>query len=138
MNSGPASGEWIDYDFSVVRAVPHVHLESFRNVGVVVHSRTSEYLGAMAITDPSLLAAMLPDLDTELLARYLTNWVGIAHGQTECGPLALKPPSERFHWLTSPRSDVIQSSPIRGGRSQDMPATLDRLCKDYVRPSPND
>ncbi len=32
------------YSFAVLRAVPHVHLGAFSNVGVVLHARTLEYL----------------------------------------------------------------------------------------------
>jgi len=46
--------------------------------------------------------------------------------------VALAPPSERFHWLTSPRSDVIQSSPVHEGICVDPAHTLDELFETFV------
>ena len=47
------------------------------------------------------------------------------------GPLALAAPSERFHWLTAPRSDVLQSSPVHEGIG-DPAKALDELFMFYV------
>ena len=126
--------EWVDYDFAVVRAVPRVDLETFENVGVVIHARTRDFIDVRVVTDPARLARMLPDTDQELLSRYLESYRGIARGDPSHGPVALAPPSERFHWLTAPRSDVIQCSPVHGGRSRDLEATLDDLFETYVGP----
>ncbi len=100
---------WIAYDFAVLRAVPHVHLGAFVPVGVVVHARTAGFLGMLALTEPDELKARVPDVDHVLLARYLRSCCAVASGDPTAGPVALAPPSERFHWLTAPRSDVLQS-----------------------------
>jgi hypothetical protein len=99
---------------------------------VVVHARTLEFLDARVITDRETLARLVPELDVDVLARYLENWLGIARGRDDAGPLALYPPSERFHWLTCPRSDVLQSSPVRRGMTDDPAATLERLWTEQV------
>ena len=104
--------EWIAYNFAVLRVVPHVHTGVFVPVGVVLHARTAEYLGVRVITDTSLLTERAGDTDVDLLARYLQSCKSIAEGEISAGPIALAPPSERFHWLTAPRSDVIQSGPV--------------------------
>jgi hypothetical protein len=39
--------ERIPYNFAVLRVVPHVHLDAFVNVGVVLHARTAEFVGAL-------------------------------------------------------------------------------------------
>lgn len=128
-----SSGDgWIDYDFAVIRAVPHVHLEAHVNVGVVVHARTAGFLQVRAVTAPESLAARVPGTDLEVLARYLATHEAVARGDEGCGPIALAPPSERFHWLTAPRSDVIQCSEVHSGRSQDLQATVDALFMEYV------
>ena len=123
----------VDYDFAILRAVPHVHLGTFAPVGVIVHARTAEFLGLRAITDVELLRARVPDVDVELLARYLRSCEAIAAGDPAAGPIALAPTSERFHWLTAPRSDVLQSSPIHEGVCADPAAALERLFAEYVR-----
>ena len=122
----------VDYDFAVLRAVPRVHLGAFVNVGVVVHARTAEFLALRAVTDERLLAAHVPGVDAELLARYLRSCEAIGAGDVAAGPMALAPPSERFHWLTAPRSDVLQSSPVHEGICDDPRRALDRLFEEYV------
>jgi hypothetical protein len=107
----------IDYDFAVLRVVPRVHLGAFVNVGVVLHARTEEHLALRVLTD----------------VTDLRSSEAICAGDAAAGPVALAPPSERFHWLTAPRSDVIQSSPVHEGVCTDLTQELDRLYSDYVR-----
>lgn len=124
--------ERIAYDFAVLRVVPHVYLGEFTPIGVILHARTAEFLGMRALRDPSLLQERFPDLDHELLARYLETYEAICAGDPDAGPVALEPPSERFHWLTSPRSDVLQTSPIHEGLCDDPARALEELFQDYV------
>jgi hypothetical protein len=120
------------YDFAVLRVVPHVHLGAFSPVGVIVHARTAEFLGMRALTDPAELRQRFPGLDHDLLLRYLHTFERICAGDPAAGPVALEPPSERFHWLTSPRSDVLQTSPIHEGLCDDPARALDELFRSYV------
>ena len=125
---------WISYNFAVVRVVPRVHLGTFVNVGVLVHARTAGFLGVRILTDPADL--VLPGIDPELLSRYLRSLRGICEGAPEFGTVALVPPSERFHWLTAPRSDIIQSSPVHGGLCDDPERVLEELYAEFVGPHP--
>ena len=74
----------------------------------------------------------MPDVDHELLARYLRSYCAVAAGDATAGPVALAPSSERFHWLTAPRSDVLQSSPVHAGLADDPARTLADLFAQYV------
>lgn len=138
MTRDPMSGNavsrdrWLPYDFAVLRVVPHVHLGVFTPVGIVLHARTAEFLGMRALVDPETLRRRVPDVDIELLARYLRSCEAICAGDPAAGPLALIPPSERFHWLTAPRSDVIQSSPVHGGITDDPARELEALFGKYI------
>lgn len=123
----------ISYDFAVLRAVPHPHIGAFVPVGVVLHARTMDYLGMRSITDVDELRAQVQEVDVELLARYLRACRAICEGDETAGPVALTPPSERFHWLTAPRSDVIQASPIHEGVCADPEKELESLFQSYVR-----
>jgi hypothetical protein len=123
------------YTFAVLRAVPHVHLAAFCNVGVVVHARTAEFLGMRVITDVDELRRRVPYADAELLARYLLAIQAVCEGDANAGPVALSPPSERFHWITSPRSDVLQSSPVHVGVGADPRRALDELFAEFVGPA---
>jgi hypothetical protein len=127
----------LDYDFAVLRVVPRVHLGAFVNVGVVLHARAAEFIALRVLTDVRALGQRLPGMDVELLARYLHASEAIGAGDAAAGPVALAPPSERFHWLTAPRSDVIQSSPVHEGVCTDLPAEVERLFRIYVEAQPN-
>ena len=50
-------GDRIAYDFAVLRAVPHVHLGAFVPVGVLVHARTTGYLGMRVLSRETLTSA---------------------------------------------------------------------------------
>jgi hypothetical protein len=128
-------GASIDYDFAVLRVVPRVHLSAFANVGVVLHARTEEFLSLRVVTDTAELARLAPSVDAELLKRYLESCAAICAGDESAGPVALAPPSERFHWLTAPRSDVLQSSPVHEGVCRDPEQELDALFRAYVETS---
>ena len=131
--TGPRGDSQIAYDFAVLRAVPHPHIGAFVPVGVVLHARTAEFLGMRVLIDAERLRARVPFADAELLARYLRACLAISEGNASAGPVALTSPSERFHWLTSPRSDVIQSSPVHEGVCTDPVATLEELYATYVQ-----
>ena len=122
----------LDYDFAVLRVVPRVHLGAFVNVGVVLHARSAEFLALRVLTNVAALHARLPGMDAELLARYLRACEAICAGDASAGPVALAAPSERFHWLTAPRSDVLQSSPVHEGICADLTKELERLYGAYV------
>ena len=124
-----------DYDFAILRVVPKVQIGTWVNVGVMLHARREEFLAIRAELAEGRLAEMAPGLDIPLLARYLKTWADICAGTTTAGPVALAPPSERFHWLTAPRSDVLQASPVHEGVCLDLEAELDRLYGLYVTPS---
>jgi hypothetical protein len=126
------SAQRVDYDFAVLRVVPRVHLGEFVNVGVVLHARTAEFLALRVLTDVAELRARVPHVDAELLSRYLRASEAICAGDAAAGPVALAPPSERFHWLTAPRSDVLQSSPVHEGVTADVEAELESLYRLYV------
>ncbi len=131
----PGAERWISYDFAVLRVVPHVHIGAFVPVGVVLHARTAEFLGMRVVSDEATLAKRAPDVDVELLSRYLKSCEAICAGDPAAGPIALAPPSERFHWLTAPRSDVIQCGPVHGGISKDPAETLVKLFESVVSPA---
>jgi hypothetical protein len=124
--------QWIDYDYAVVRVVPQVHLCTFANVGVVLHARTAGFLDARFHVDRERLARDCPDLDLDVLERYVAAYGSVCRGGRNAGPVGLLPPSERFHWLTAPRSAVLQTSEIHAGRTRDPRSALDHLFTSYV------
>lgn len=123
---------WHDYDYAIVRVVPQVHLCTFVNAGVVLHARTARFLDARFHLDPERLALLCPDVDLPMVERYLDAYRLVCAGGTGAGPIGLLPPSERFHWMTAPRSAVLQCSEVRAGRTSDPAATLEHLFDIYV------
>lgn len=128
--SGPTATAACDY--AVLRLVPHVHTGAFVNIGVVLHVRTADYVGVRVITDAGTLRRLAPDMDVQLLVRYLECFEQIAAGDAAAGEIALLPSSERFHWMTAPRSDVLQASPVHAGLTSDPAATLEALFGSLV------
>lgn len=126
---------WISYNFAVLRVVPHVHLGTFIPVGIVLHARTTEFIAARVLTDLRRFRDTLDGSDVELLSRYLKSCEAICAGEPSAGPIALAPPSERFHWLTAPRSDVIQSGPVHEGLCERPADALDELFSKLIAPA---
>lgn len=124
----------IAYNFAALRAVPDVATGVFVNIGVLMHARTEDFVDLRLLRDPTILQARLPGIDIPLLISYLTSYERIARGDAAGGPIALLPPSERFHWLTAPRSDVLQSSPVHEGICEAPAKALDELYTRYVQP----
>ena len=122
---------WVEYDYAIVHLVPYVHLRTFLNLGVVIHSRSEGYLDARFNADRNRIAPFAPSLDLDLLERYVDAFLAVCEGGSRGGSIGLLPPSERFHWLTAPRSAVLQTSPVHPGRSHDLGSALDRLFIEH-------
>jgi hypothetical protein len=129
----PPAAALVAYHFAYLRVVPHPYTGAWADVGVALHARTADFLGVRVTTDEAVLRRLAPDVDVELLARYLRCYEGIAAGDPAAGPVALLPPSERFHWLTAPRSDVLQPSPVHVGLAADPAQALESLFRPLVR-----
>jgi hypothetical protein len=128
----PAADAW--YSYAIVKLVPRVERGECLNVGVILFARTRGYLEARVELDPARLRVLAPALDLALVERHARAFRAIAEGDPTGGPLAALPPSERFHWLTAPRSTIIQTSPVHVGRTADPAIALDELLDCFVRP----
>ncbi len=121
------------FEYAIVRVVPRVERGEAFNAGVVLMSRVFRFLGARVELDPDLLAAMSPDCDPEIVRDHLASIVGIADADPSAGPIAALPAPERFHWLVSPSSTIIQPSDVHTGLTADPAATLEHLFRTLVR-----
>ena len=115
------------YDYAVVRVVPRVDREEFINAGVILFCKTCDFLAARVEVDEERLRALAPSVDVDLVRRHLDAIPRICAGEEDAGPIARLSPSERFHWLVSPRSTMIQVSPVHGGFCDDPAVQLDEL-----------
>jgi hypothetical protein len=129
--STPEEGAW--YSYAVVRVVPHVEREEFLNVGVVLFAREMRYLDVRIELDETRLRALAPSLDIGQVREHLRAFEAIARGASDGGPMAALTQAERFHWLTSPRSTVLQTSAVHPGRCADPAQALEDLMEELVR-----
>jgi len=116
----------------VVRVVPNVERGERFNAGVVLFSRSLRFLGMRTALDQHKLAVLAPGCDPEPIARQLDALRAVADGAAEGGPVARLDQAERFHWLSSPGSTMLQPSPVHTGLTADPAATLDRLFRILV------
>src|SRR3712207_43437 len=120
----PAGSRTGWYSYAVVRVVPRVEREEFVNVGVILFARELRFLAAQIELDAARVRSLAPGTDVTLIARHLRTFQAIAAGEAEGGPIAALPQPERFHWLTAPRSTIIQTSPVHTGACVDPQAAL--------------
>ena len=123
------------YDYAVIRVVPRVEREEFVNVGVVVSCPARDFLEARIEFDPARVLALDPAADIDSIREHLASIPVICRGGPAAGAIGQLTPRERFRWLTSPRSTVIQFSAAHTGRCDEPEALLARLVETMVRPS---
>ncbi|MGE0056900.1 MAG: DUF3037 domain-containing protein [Dehalococcoidia bacterium] len=128
----PAESEaW--YDYAIVRVVPVVERGEFVNAGIILRARTLNYLDVRIELDEARLLALAPDIDLGVIRSHLEVFDAIAAGDAKGGPISAMTQSQRFHWLTTPRSTVIQTSPAHVGRCSDPQQALEDLMDALVR-----
>lgn len=120
------------FDYAVLRVVPRVEREEFVNAGVVMLCQQQKFLGARVRLETARLKALWPELDAEQVRRHLEAVTKICAGDREAGPIASLSLRERFHWLVSPRSTVIQVSPVHSGTCQQPEKSLDELVRIFL------
>jgi hypothetical protein len=121
-----------DFQYSILRVVPHVERGECLNAGVLLFCRRLGFLGARTGLDAGAMAALAPDHDADAVRAHLNALERVAAGAPDGGPIAALEPSERFHWLTAPSSTVVQASPVHTGLTNDPAAELDRLFEQLV------
>jgi hypothetical protein len=132
-NDSPAASRTGWYSYAIIRVVPRVERGEQINVGVILYAPELRFLAARIDLDPERVRVLAPETDLSLIEQHLRSFQGIADGKVEAGPLAALPQSDRFHWLTAPRSTIIQTSPVHTGVCTDPKAALEDLLNDLVR-----
>jgi hypothetical protein len=121
------------YSYAFVRVVPRVDRGEFINVGVIVFSPECRFLEARIELDAERLLALWPHVDLGTVDRHLGVIPRVCAGEMQAGPIAQLTQTERFHWLTAPRSAMIQTSPVRAGVSDDPAEVLERLASELMQ-----
>ena len=118
----------LSFDYAVLRVVPRVEREEFVNAGVVLLCLERHFLGARVELDRARVLAL------PLIDEHLRAVPRIAAGGEGGGPIGRLSLRERFQWLVSPRSTVLQVSPVHSGLCESPERELDELMQRIVRP----
>jgi DUF3037 family protein len=121
------------YDYSVVRVVPRVERGEFVNAGIVLSCDVEKTLRAAIELDEAALLAIDANVDLELVIKTLASIPAICAGGEDAGPIGRLSVRERFHWLVSPKSTIVQMSPVHTGQCGDVNAALEHLMNSMVR-----
>jgi hypothetical protein len=122
------------YDYAVVRVVPRVDREEFVNAGVIVSCPARDFLDARIDLDAGRLLALDSTVDLDAVRTNLASIPIICAGGPDAGPIGKLSPRERFHWLTAPRSTIIQTSRVHTGRCTNPGDVIEHLLQVMVRP----
>ena len=122
------------YDYAIVRVVPRVDRGEAVNVGVILSCPDVEFLEARIDLDEARLLTLDPTVDLPTVKETLNAMAAVCRGDAETGPLGEMPQRNRFHFLVSPRSTIVQTSPTHTGRTPDPAATLRLLMQKLVQP----
>jgi len=124
------------YDYAVIRVVPNVEREEFLNAGVVLFCPERAFLACRIDLDEARFSALWPTEDAALIRQHLEAFPRIAAGDPDAGPIAQLTQRERFHWLVSPRSTMIQVSPVHTGMCDQPEAALNEVFRRLVLTNP--
>ena len=120
------------FEYAVVRVVPDIEREEFVNAGLILFARERRFLRARTRLDVDALGAIHPGCDVEGLRQQLDLLERVASGDVATGPFAAMDQSKRFHWLTTPRSTLVQPGPLHAGVTDDPAETFQHLWQTLV------
>jgi hypothetical protein len=121
------------FSYAVVRIVPDIEREEFVNAGLILFARERRYLVARTHLDTEALEAIHPGCDVDGIRGQLELVERLAAGEVTVAPFHRMSQSERFHWLTTPRSTIVQPGPLHAGTTEDPAATFEHLFDVLVR-----
>lgn len=120
------------YNYAVIRVVPRVERDEFVNAGVILFSPQHKFLGARISMSEERLKGLWAESPVEAIRNHLLAVEKICEGADDGGSIAKLSMSERFAWLTSPRSTMIQISPVRTGITSEPEAALKKLAAELI------
>lgn len=122
------------FEYALLRLVPRVERGERLNVGVVLFCRSRDFLRARFELDEGRLRAFAPGLELRQVRGHLDYLHLICEGDAAGGPIARLPRPERFGWVVSPTSTIVQPGRVHTGICEDPAGALDRLFSRMVQP----
>lgn len=117
------------FSYALLRAVPRIERGECVNVGVILYCQAEAFLAARVHVDADRLSTLDPSADVTAVRDAAAAITAICADDGRAGGAGR---GERFRWLTSPRSTVVQPGPTHAGLTDDPRADLDRLFGDLV------
>ncbi|MEV0272133.1 DUF3037 domain-containing protein [Hamadaea sp. NPDC050747] len=111
----------VAFEYALIRLVPRIERGEMMNVGLVVYCRSRDFLAVRTHVDPDRLRALDPGADLDAVEAVLLGYRQVCDDERR---MTL---GERFRWLTSPRSTVVQPGPAHTGLTDDPAVELERL-----------
>jgi hypothetical protein len=121
------------YDYAIVRVVPRVDRGEFVNAGIIISCDVEGILRAAIELDEAALLALDGGVDIELIRTTLAAIPVVCAGGADAGTIGKLSARERFHWLVSPKSTIVQTSPVHTGQCGDLDGALEHLMKRMIR-----
>jgi Protein of unknown function (DUF3037) len=121
------------YDYAIVRVVPRVERGEFVNAGIIISCDVEEILQAAIELDEAALLALDGGVDIELVRTTLATIPLVCAGGADAGSIGKLSARERFHWLVSPKSTIVQTSPVHTGQCGDLHGALEHLMSRMIR-----
>ena len=118
------------FDYAIIRIVPRVEREEFINAGVVVFCPEQRFLGARVKLNEGRLVALAPHVDVEVVKSRLSGLAAVCRGDASAGEVARLGLRERFHWVVSPKSTILQVSAVHSGLCESPEQVLARLFEE--------
>lgn len=97
------------YEYSVIRYVPRIDREEFLNIGLVMMCKRQKWLKGKVSLNFDKLRCLDPKVNIDNLKRQ-THYL-----EREDVPCPDLPVEEKYRWLSSVKSAMIQSSPSHPG-----------------------
>ncbi len=120
------------FKYTIIRIVPKVEREEFFNIGVILFCKRTRFLDIRYHIDEEKLKAFNCEFGSEILINYLHAWKLICKGDSSGGKIGELDLSDRFGWLTSCRSTMIQSSKTHSGIDRSPEHALEDIFRKYV------
>ena len=121
------------YDYAIVRVVPRVERGEFINAGIILSCDIEGILQGRIELDEAALLALDSDVDLDLVRTSLAVIPVICQGGPAAGAIGKLTPRERFHWLVSPKSTIVQTSPVHTGQCGDLGGAMQHLMDRMIR-----